>query len=264
MRRRISAAALAGLASLALAVSPVAAPASAAEIAPHRALYEISLEGPSDIFSGARGLAATEIRKSCDGWRFSQRFELETTPVSGDAVRTILTLEATESFDGKTYAFHSTNDFGIGEPVRLIGQARIDDADGGSVTYTEPTHWDLSLPSDAVFAVSWIERSLEAAAAGADSVRAHWFVGASPDEPMLINSIILPTPPVQGAEGLLAGERWRFVSAFFSARSETTPEYEGEETVTATGVLTEATYRYDGYALRLELQRVEPLSEPDC
>lgn len=264
MRRRISAAALAGLASIVLAASPVAAPAFASEIAPHRALYEISLAGPSDVFSSARGLAATEIRKSCDGWRFSQRFELETVPVSGEPLRTVLTLEANESFDGKTYAFQSTNDFGIGEPVRLIGQARIGDAGDGSVSYTEPTRWDLSLPSDAVFAVSWIERSLEAAARGEGSVQAHWFVGASPDEPMLINSIILPTPPVEGAEGLLAGERWRFVSAFFSARSETTPEYEGEETVTTTGVLTEAIYRYEGYALRIELQRVEPLSPPDC
>ena len=111
MRRRISAAALAGLAAFALAPSP----AAASEIAPHRALYEISLAGASDVFDSARGLAATEIRKTCDGWRFSQRFELETTPVSGDPARTVLTLEATESFDGKSYAFLSTNDFGIGE-----------------------------------------------------------------------------------------------------------------------------------------------------
>lgn len=259
MRRKTSA--LAWLCAVAGGIA--ASTASAAEMAPHRALYEISLAGPSDVFAAARGLAATEVRRTCDGWRFSQRFELETVPVSGDASRTTLSLEATESFDGKDYSFHSSNDFGITEPVVLIGKAHIG-GDKGAVTYTEPARWDVSLPQDTVFAISWVERGLAAAARGDSSVRAHWFVGASPDEPMLVNSVILPAKPDAAADGLLAGKRWRFVSAFFSARSETTPEYEGTEVVTATGVLAEAAYEYDGYGLRLELQRLEPLPSPDC
>ena len=38
----------------------------------------------------------------------------------------------------------------------------------------------------------------------------------------------------------------------------------GFETLTDAGVLAEAEYQYDGYALKLSLQRLEALPAPDC
>lgn len=256
MRRRISCLAF-------ILIGGLTGAPTAQEVQPHRALYEIALDGPSDLFASARGLAATEMRLTCNAWRFSQRFELETVPVSGEPSRAVLLLDATEGLDGESYAFRSSNDYGDGDPLELIGRAEMSDV-GGLVAYTEPARVEGALPADTGFAVSAVRDALKAAMAGARQHRSHWFVGSTPDEPMLVNSIVVPTPPVPDAQPLLAGKRWRFLSAFFSRSDEATPLYEGEETMVSTGVLASATYRYEGYALRLTLQRLEALPAPAC
>lgn len=268
MRQRTSRPAAAGL--LALLLLPLgAAPASASDpngadvVKPHRALYEIALVGASDLFESARGLAATEIRRTCDGWRFSQRFELETTQVAGETSRAVLLIDATEAADGGRYAFHSSNDYGDGAPFVLVGQAVLD-KDGGTARYTEPAPVEMALPADTGFAISSVRQAIRAAMDGAKQHRAHWFAGSTPDEPILVNSIIAPAEAPADADGLLSGERWRFLSAFFSRTNDGAPLYEGEETLIETGVLADAVYRYDGYTLHLRLARVEPLPEPDC
>lgn len=258
MRPRISACIAAAVAA---ALTGVAA---AAEIAPHRALYEMALAGTSDTLESARGLVAIEIRRTCDGWRFAQRYELETVAtMGGEADRTRFELAADESLDGRRYAFRSTTEYGGAGAITLVGRAELS-GPGGVVRYTESFVRESALPPDTGFPLSAIRHSLDAAADGEGQIKAPWFMGAAPNEPLLVNSLIFPAPPEDGAEGLLAGPRWRFVSAFFEAGADSAPLYEGEEIMLANGVLAGALYQYDGYALKLELRRLEPMPAPDC
>ncbi len=249
---------------IAAAAALLSGAAAAAEIAPHRALYEMSLAGTSDVLESARGLVAIEIRRACDGWRFSQRYELETTAtMGGEPERTRFELEAEESFDGRRYAFRSTSAYSETATIALVGRATLDGT-GGAARFTEPVVREVSLAADTGFPVSAIRESLDAAANGEKQIRAPWFMGAAPNEPLLVNSLIFPAPRDASAEGLLAGPRWRFVSAFFEDAVDGAPLYEGEETMLANGVLVGAVYQYDGYGLKLELRRAEPLPAPDC
>lgn len=263
MRPRPSAVLLAAAAALWSAAGFAADPQAAGPVQPHRALYEVSLAGSSAVVQNARGLAATEVQRTCEGWRYVQRYELEIQPVGGETGHTVFQMQGRESLDGRTYAFNSTTDYGEGDPVTLIGQAESG-PDGGEVRYTEPAAYERPLPADVAFAIGSVARQIRAAQAGETQTRQNWFVGAVPDEPLLISSVILPAKPDPAADGLLAGDRWTFVSGFYADPAEPAPLYEGEETLVETGVLAGAVYRYDGYALRLKLQRVEPLPLPDC
>jgi len=259
MRRRISR--LLFLASVVLAHTAGAAPN--VEIAPHRAVFLVSLAEPNSVLSSARGLAAIELGRTCDGWRYRQRYELETMPVNGESNRIAFTLDGRENLDRQTYAFRSSSDYGGGEPQQLIGRAELT-TDGGVVRYTEPVATEKALPKGTGFVVGAMRIAIIAALEGKKSVSTPWFTGSTPEEPLLVSSIILPIDAKDTGQPLLRGKRWRFLSAFFTDPDQPTPAYEGEETLLENGVLAEATYRYDGYALKLELQRLEPLPLPDC
>ncbi|MGZ0188159.1 MAG: EipB family protein [Alphaproteobacteria bacterium] len=259
MRRRISR--LFFLA--AVVVAGAAAAATKVEIAPHRAIFQVSLAEPSTVMAAARGLAAIELGRTCDGWRYRQRYELETIPVSGERSRMAFTVDGRESLDGLTYAFRSGSDYGDGDPLQLIGRAELSGT-GGVVRYTEPVATEKKLPKGTGFVVGAMQVAIQAALDGKKNVSAPWFTGSTPEEPLIVSSLIVPlTAKVEG-QPLLQGKRWRFLSAFFTDPDQSTPDYEGEETLLENGVLAEATYRYDGYALKLELQRLEPLPLPDC
>lgn len=233
------------------------------EIKPHRVLFLVELAEPSSVLEQARGLAALEVARECDGWRYKQRFELETRPVSGEPAKTAFNIDGKESLDGRDYTFRSTTDYGVGDPLLLVGRAEKTDA-GGSVRYTEPFAVERPLPEGVGFAIGSVRAALKAAREGDGALKQPWFVGSSPDEPLLVNSVILPESPKEDAPALLRGQRWRFVSAFFADGEDGQPIYEGDEILLANGVLAGAVYRYDGYALRMTLQRVEPLPLPDC
>jgi len=253
------------LLAAAIAATPAAALAEGAvELAPHRALYLIELTGARDVVEAARGLAATEVRLTCDGWRYSQRYELELTPPAGAPNRTVFRMEGSESLDGRSYGFDAKTDYGDGMPLRLAGRAELDAEGAGEARYTEPGPITQPLPKGTAFPVGSLKAQLAAAVAGAERTDTFWFVGASPDEPLRILSIILPVAEASDAEGLLSGRRWRFVSGFYGDPTDPIPLYEGEETVLENGVLSEALYRYDGYSLQMTLQRLEPLPLPDC
>lgn len=259
MRRKLSAL-LAGLAVVAWA----AADAAAVEIVPHRAYYAVSLAEASDVMESARGLAAVELTRDCDGgWRYRQRYLLDSTPFDGEPDRTDFTLDGQESDDGATYAFRSSTAYGMSEAIEIVGRAEST-SEGGEVRFSEPVPLTRELPASTKFAVASVKAMLAAAFEGKAQIRGFWFVGATPEEPLLFSSVILPAEPVADAPKLLSGKRWRFVSAFFQQGEDAAPMYEGEETIVENGVMAGAVYRYEGYALRMELQRAEPVLPPDC
>jgi hypothetical protein len=149
----------------AVIVGGVAAAETKVEIAPHRAILQVSLAEPSTVLALARSLVAVELGRTCDGWRFRQRFELESVPLSIEPSRIAITIDSRESLDGQTYAFRTNTDYGVGEPLQLIGRAELSEG-GGVVRSTEPVAAEKQLPKGTGFAVSSLQRAIQAARNG--------------------------------------------------------------------------------------------------
>lgn len=253
---------------LGLCAFGLAQPVAAQEIAPHRAIYEVTLAEATASVDDVQGLLSVELSRSCDQWTYSQRFELRLMQDGEEPSGFSFQLAAWESLDGKTYGFRSTTTEGEGPGVAIVGRASVN-ADGkASAWYTEPAAFDRPLPNGTLFPVGWLKAGLKASAEGVGRFRGHVFMGAAPDEPLRVNSIIVAAKPIDPADAsspLLMGARWRHLSAFFTPKSLEAPEYEAEETVLENGVLAGAVMRYPGYSLAIRLKRIEALPGPgDC
>src|SRR5665213_3120234 len=94
---------------LALVLLAMAAPAAlAADIAPHRALYSLSLgstRSGSGVL-GATGAMYYEWGETCDGWTVEQRFRLRLAYAEAGSSTMSSTLVTWESKDGLRYRFN--------------------------------------------------------------------------------------------------------------------------------------------------------------
>jgi hypothetical protein len=243
----------------------LSAPAAAGEIAPHRALYEVTMVGPAQNIDDAVGLLSVEISQSCEQWTYSQRFELKLIQEGADLDDFSFRLTAWESLDGNRYGFRSTTSQGEDAGVKLVGRGEINPNGAGLAKYTEPAAFERPLTAGVLFPIGWLKAGLAASEAGEKRFSGHVFMGAAPDEPLRVNSIIVTADAVSQGEVLLRGPRWRYLSAFYNQTSAEVPEYEAEETVLANGVLAGALMRHPTYALQLKLHRIEALPGPsDC
>src|SRR5580693_9165455 len=95
-----------GLAAV-LALAAIA-PASAVDIAPHRALYSLTLDSAKAAggVAGASGGMYYEWGETCDGWTVEQRFRLRLLYSEEGAVDVNSTLVTWESKDGLRYRFN--------------------------------------------------------------------------------------------------------------------------------------------------------------
>lgn len=233
-------------------------------IVPHRALYSVSLAGQATNVDDARGLLSIELERGCERWNYSQRFELQLIQAGLEPTGVSVRITAWESFDGKRYGFRSVTDYGSNQSVTMVGQATASAHSESKAIYTEPVAFERTLPPGSAFPVAWLKKALNASLAKSGRVAGHVFFGASPEEPLRVNTVILPAKAVDDAGDLLKGRRWRHISAFYNAKSGEEPEYEANETLVENGILAGALMRYPTYDLKVALQRVEALPPADC
>src|SRR5271154_3818925 len=83
-------------------------PASAVDIAPHRALYSLTLDSAKAAggVAGASGAMVYEWGETCDGWTVEQRFRLRVDYAETDGVDLSSSLVTWESKDGLRYRFN--------------------------------------------------------------------------------------------------------------------------------------------------------------
>ena len=151
------------LAQAALEYSPCAAvavrsseprSAQAAEIAPHRALYEMTL-GSARNNSGvvdARGTMAYEWGETCDGWTVEQRYRLKMRYAEARDVDIASSLVTWESKDGSRYRFNQkqTRNGEVDQEVR--GEAKLDGpGKGGVVEFSKPDQQTMKLEPGVLF-----------------------------------------------------------------------------------------------------------------
>ena len=116
------------------------ASADAAEIAPHRALYAMTL-GNSHNDSGvvdAHGTMAYEWGETCDGWTIEQRYRLKMRYAESQDVEIVSNFVTWEAKNGLRYRFNQkqTRNGDVEEEIR--GEARLDGPGQGTACGAEP------------------------------------------------------------------------------------------------------------------------------
>lgn len=98
-------------AALALSAALAAAGLSAAELVPHRAVYQLGkgAQKAGQAVAQVGGAMTIEIDESCDGWSLSQRIRMSITDNMGDDIDSDSRYASFEAKDGTLLRFQASD-----------------------------------------------------------------------------------------------------------------------------------------------------------
>lgn len=259
---------------LAAMMLPVSSPGIAGPaVAPHSAVYKLTLGGSSDLaaVADANGRINFKWIEGCDGWTVDQRTHLVMTNTRGQDVESGWVLNAWESKDGLSYRFLLKRAYADGAPEETRGKARLDGPGlGGVVTFSEPDRDPVILPAGTVFPTRYTEELLEAGARGEVIFWRYLFDGAGDESFFGVNAAISRAIPAEAAPSfdspLTTGQAsWRMRLAYFGGDNQASePDHEQGQRIYASGIVDELTFEYAGFVLEASLEQLEALPPPDC
>ena len=217
-----------------------APPADRVLLAPHRAIYDLTLaksRGSRGI-EGVRGRILYDFSGSaCDGYQlqFRQVSELD----SGEGKPALSDLRSTtwEDGDGKKFRFNSENLFNERRTDIVDGHADRNDQDV-AVRLSKPKERSFTVPSAAVFPTEHMRRIIAAAREGKSILEFPVYDGSESGE-KLYNTLTVIGRPIEPGEktpddasakipALAKLVRWPVTISYFD-RTEQKPEQSGEE-----------------------------------
>lgn len=253
--------------------APLAAPpAAGAEIAPHRALYSMSL-GSTRNDSGivdANGTMDYEWGETCDGWTIEQRYRLKMRYAENRDVDITSSFVTWESKDGLHYRFNQrqTRNGEVDEEIR--GEAQLDGpGKGGTAEFSKPQPQTLTLAPGVLFPSAHTILLIDKAEAGETFVSRQVFDGASDENAVLVSAVIgaklAADPAAAKLSPLLQRPGWRVRLAFFPADAKAEePDYELGMRLLDNGVSRDMVIDYGDYSIRAKLDDIEALTKPSC
>ncbi|HYC14502.1 MAG TPA: DUF1849 family protein [Stellaceae bacterium] len=263
-------AAAVGLGIAMTALLAVAGPSAAVEIAPHRALYTLTLESakPGSGVLGATGTMLYEWGEACDAWTVKQDFDLDLAYEDSDEVKLGSSMVSWESKDGLRYRFNErrTKNGELDEEIR--GNAQLEGPEkGGRAEFTRPEAKAMKLAPRVLFPTIHTVALIEGALAGETFIQREVFDGATVDNAGPITAIVLPGGPKEKEldSPLLKGKSWRMHLAFFPSDPQADrPDYELTMRLYENGVSTEMSLDYSDYIVHATLEKIEALQRPSC
>jgi hypothetical protein len=250
--------------------------AAAADIAPHRALYSMTLGSakPNSGVVSANGTMGFEWGETCDGWTVEQRYKLTMHYSEDPDVDMTSNFVTWESKDGKRYRFfqRKLKNGEVDEEVR--GEATLDGkGKGGKVQFTKPNATAMDLAPGVIFPTAHTILLLDRAKAGDQFIARKVFDGASDENAVDVTAVIggAQTAEAGAAEAkvkspLLARPSWRMRLAFFpaEAKQDDQPDYELGMRLLDNGVSRDMVLDYGDFAIRARLDEIEALPKPNC
>jgi EipB-like len=260
------------LAAAFVAVAISASAAGGAEIAPHRALYLMTL-GSARNDSGvvdARGTMDYEWGETCDGWTIEQRYRLRMRYAETADVDIVSSFVTWESKDGLRYRFNQkqTRNGEVDQEIR--GEATLDGPGGGGVAeFSKPEPKTLRLEPGVMFPSAHTMLLIDAAHEGENFISRLVFDGATDENAVQVSAAIgvklTPDPVAAARNSLLQRPGWRFRLAFFPVdASAEKPDYELGMRLLDNGVSQDMVIDYGEYSIRAKLDDIEPLAKPSC
>ena len=247
-------------------------PLAMAEIAPHRALYTMSLgstSGDSGVV-GATGAMDYEWGETCDGWTIEQRYRLKMRYAESHDIDVTSSFVTWESKDGLRYRFNQreTRNGEVDQEIR--GEARLDGpGKGGIAIFTKPQPQTMKLAPGVLFPSAHTILLIDKAKDGASFVTRHVFDGATEENAVQVSAVIgakVTADPVSTKPSpLLDRPGWYMRLAFFpvDAKAEE-PDYELGMDLLDNGVSRDMVIDYGDYSIRAKLDDIEPLGKPGC
>ncbi len=263
---------LAGALGTAAARAATIAPVPGINLAPHRAVYELSLLRGDAVGGviGLRGRLALEFADACNGFTLNQRIRIQLVNAEGGAVDSDFSLTSWESRDGLRFRFTLKNELNGQVTDKYVGDAALaGHGKAGRVSYSEPEGLTLDLPAGTIFPTEHLALLIRAAQARRQVVTAQVFDGSAEDGLHEASAFIGARLPPSTAQGLLAPVKglsaWRVRLAYFpTGKAADLPQYEVGFRLFENGISDELVLDYGEYAIRGTLSLLEMLPDSGC
>lgn len=243
-------------------------PAAAAEIQPHRAIYDLVLAQakPSSGITDAKGSMLVEWADSCDGWTIDQRYHLSVSGEEPEDSQIAVSYSTWESKDGLSYRFfiRKLRDGDMTEQTR--GRSKLTGpGEGGEAVFTQPEANTIDLPRGVMFPTDHALLLIGAAERGERFVGRKVFDGGEVDGATEVTAVIgRPTAPAADAKPLLKRRGWPMRLAFYRPESSgSEPDYEVGMKMLDNGVAESMTLDYGDLVVRARLREIEAIA-PTC
>ena len=268
------------LALLAMTTGVEAVPAAPPPIrlAPHRAVYDLSLASSRGMrgLDGARGRIAFDFTgNACEGYALKFRQVTVVDSAETGSKTSDLRTASFESGDGKTFRFRNDSTT-IGGPKTLVDGSAEKRAGGGlAVKLRSPKRQSVALGDDAVFPNAQMRDLIAAAREGRHVVPMKLFDGSDDGHKVyetlaILGDAIEPgtgegLEPAAKQDGLAKLRRWPVTVSYFSTgRADATPSYVLGFELYDNGVSRALRLDYGDFVLKGEMVRLDLLPEPAC
>lgn len=248
-------------------------------LAPHRAVYELSLSrrnDRSDVTEVGGRLVFEFAGSVCEGW--SSRFRLVTRLTNSDGTPRVTDMRTTsfEDGEGKTFEFVNQN---------LVDGRTIEDTkgsarhEGGSVraSVTAPEPRSIDLPGSALFPTEHMVEIVEAAKAGRSVAEIDLYDGSEGGARHTRTTVIIgreqtgPDETAGEAEAvakLTAGKRrWSVDISYFDptkGSGDATPDYQLGFLLYENGISRRLKLDYGDFAIAGSLTAIDPIAATPC
>lgn len=259
--------------SLAPSLAPILAGAGIAPalaqdvtIAPHRAIYNISLDSARELpLTGADGQMLFSWDRNCEGWTTEQIYNAVLSNDEGGQIPIRSDYSTFESLDGTFMTFVS-RDYDDGEVDEVVrGEANLA-AGGGVAVYDEPAGLTIDLPAGTLFPTEHTIDLIRAAINGTRFFPAVMFDGTDDDGLTEVTAVVGQEFQGEHEVDIAAVRGWRINLAFFGADGDPsgTPDVETSIGLLENGVVTDLLIDYGDFSLRADLTEIEPYDAPAC
>lgn len=242
--------------------------ALARSLAPHKALYDITLvatHSGSQVLN-IKGKMAYEWKPVCDAWITGHKFQIFYEYADSPGMRITSDFSTYEMFDGKGYDFASRR-YRDGTLYQEIRGA----ADSKKALYSQPEGVSHDLKKGTLFPMGHTMELIRRAKAGDKFYAAQVFDGSDEDGPIEINTFIgkKNKNDRQGGkkidESLLKGDAWKMRMAVFKAeQQEEESDYEMDIVFHDNGIISDMIIEYDDFSVRQSLVALEKVTAEAC
>ncbi|MGF1474235.1 MAG: EipB family protein [Geminicoccaceae bacterium] len=251
--------------ALAVTVSIIAfgAPA-AAQLVPHRAVYQLSLNDSQGSVVDANGLLAMEWRDACDGWVSNQQLMFVASTDGGRSFDMDVRFTSWESDDNTKLRF-TTQTFSGGRLLeKYEGHALLDRPGGsGRALYSLPNKVELDLPQGTVFPTEHVRRLLNSARSGQFLASHQVFDGAGPASDALnLVTAFIGQRAVAERDSVTDSRQWPMSLAYFQKSDDALPSFEVTFDLGDNGVMRALSLDYGDFVLGAALEQLTMLEQP--
>lgn len=278
---KISLAAAAASICLLLLAQAEAVPANVADLAPHRAIYDMSLRNAvaGSNVSEVRGRLVFDFAGSpCAGYSLKSRMVTQVVDRDGKATVTDLRSSTWEQAAGEKFRFNSSQYVDSQLSDRVVGTAERRPAGAVDVVIDKPNRVKLKLDGGPLFPTQHSVAVLEAARQGATVIQANIYDGSEKGDKLYETTTFIGKPVAPGpraptgvanAEKLDALVSWPVSISYFerapgSGKDEGIPAYELSFRLFANGVSRDLLIDYGSFSIKGVLSRIDFREPEEC